>query len=82
MPTSRYEKVVMRVLDKSNFMVSKEKLGFSLSDIKIYDDLLSKPYGLILVVGPTGSGKTTTLYSMLNQLNDVEKKYTYYRRPC
>ncbi|MDU4933704.1 MAG: GspE/PulE family protein [Peptostreptococcaceae bacterium] len=73
MPTSRYEKVVMRVLDKSNFMVSKEKLGFSLSDIKIYDDLLSKPYGLILVVGPTGSGKTTTLYSMLNQLNDVEK---------
>ena len=63
----------MRVLDKSNFMVSKEKLGFSLSDIKIYDDLLSKPYGLILVVGPTGSGKTTTLYSMLNQLNDVEK---------
>ena len=73
MPTSKDEKVVMRVLDKSNFMVSKEKLGFSKESIKIYDNLLSKPYGLILVVGPTGSGKTTTLYSMLNQLNDIEK---------
>ena len=73
MPTSKDEKVVMRVLDKSNFMVSKEKLGFSEESIKIYDNLLSKPYGLILVVGPTGSGKTTTLYSMLNQLNDIEK---------
>ena len=73
MPTSKYEKVVMRVLDKSSFMVSKEKLGFSEESIEIYDNLLSKPYGLILVVGPTGSGKTTTLYSMLNQLNDVEK---------
>ncbi len=73
MPTSKDEKVVMRVLDKSSFMVSKEKLGFSEESIKIYDNLLSKPYGLILVVGPTGSGKTTTLYSMLNQLNDIEK---------
>ena len=73
MPTSKGEKVVMRVLDKSSFMVSKEKLGFSQESIEIYDNLLSKPYGLILVVGPTGSGKTTTLYSMLNQLNDVRK---------
>lgn len=73
MPTSKDEKVVMRVLDKSSFMVSKENLGFSEDSIEIYDNLLSKPYGLILVVGPTGSGKTTTLYSMLNQLNDVEK---------
>ena len=73
MPTSTDEKVVMRVLDKSSFMVSKEKLGFSNESIKIYDELLQKPYGLILVVGPTGSGKTTTLYSMLNQLNDIEK---------
>lgn len=73
MPTSKDEKVAMRVLDKSSFMVSKEKLGFSRESIEIYDNLLSRPYGLILVVGPTGSGKTTTLYSMLNQLNDVEK---------
>lgn len=73
MPTSKDEKVVMRVLDKSSFMVSKEKLGFNPQDIELYDKFLAKPYGLILVVGPTGSGKTTTLYSMLNQLNDVEK---------
>lgn len=73
MPTSKDEKVVMRVLDKSTFMVNKEKLGLSEKNVKIYDELLSNPYGLILVVGPTGSGKTTTLYSMLNQLNSVEK---------
>ena len=73
MPTSKGEKVVMRVLDKSTFMVNKEKLGLNEKNIKIYDELISNPYGLILVVGPTGSGKTTTLYSMLNQLNSVEK---------
>lgn len=73
MPTSKDEKVVMRVLDKSTFMVNKEKLGLSKKNIEIYDELLSNPYGLLLVVGPTGSGKTTTLYSMLNQLNSVEK---------
>lgn len=73
MPTSKDEKVAMRVLDKSTFMVNKEKLGLSEENIKNYDELLSNPYGLILVVGPTGSGKTTTLYAMLNQLNSVEK---------
>lgn len=73
MPIKKNEKVVMRVLDKSNFMLSKEKLGFNNESIEIYDNLLATPYGLILVVGPTGSGKTTTLYSMLNQLNSVEK---------
>lgn len=73
MPTSKDEKVAMRVLDKSTFMVNKEKLGLSEENIKNYDELLSNQYGLILVVGPTGSGKTTTLYAMLNQLNSVEK---------
>lgn len=56
MPTNKYEKVVMRVLDKSNFMASKEELCFGKKDIQIYNELLSTPYGLILVVGPIGSG--------------------------
>ena len=73
MPTSKDEKVVMRVLDKASYLVGKQKLGLNDGAIKLYDELLSKPYGLILVVGPTGSGKTTTLYSMLNQLNSIEK---------
>ncbi|MGX4601540.1 GspE/PulE family protein [Faecalimicrobium sp. JNUCC 81] len=73
MPTSKDEKVVMRVLDKASFMVGKHGLGLNDNNIKAYDELLSKPYGLILVVGPTGSGKTTTLYSMLNQLNNIEQ---------
>ncbi|MGL5749610.1 MAG: GspE/PulE family protein, partial [Paraclostridium sp.] len=60
-------------LDKSSFMVSKEQLGLNKESIDIYNKLLANPYGLILVVGPTGSGKTTTLYSMLNQLNSIEK---------
>ncbi|MGL4911780.1 MAG: GspE/PulE family protein [Romboutsia sp.] len=73
MPTSKDEKVVMRVLDKASYLVGKDALGLNNHAISLYDELLSKPYGLILVVGPTGSGKTTTLYSMLNQLNSVEQ---------
>ncbi|CEP85886.1 GspE/PulE family protein [Paraclostridium sordellii] len=73
MPTSKDEKVVMRVLDRTTFMVSKEKLGLNKKNIQVYDELLENPYGLILVVGPTGSGKITTLYAMLNQLNSIEK---------
>jgi type IV pilus assembly protein PilB len=81
MPTSKSEKVVMRVLDKSNFLVSKEKLGLSKYNIDKYNNLITKPYGLILVTGPTGSGKTTTLYSMLNQLNDKSKNIVAIEDP-
>jgi len=59
----------MRLLDKNNFMISKEKLGFSGENIQKFDDLLKNPHGIILVTGPTGSGKSTTLYAMLGELN-------------
>ncbi len=71
LPTVHGEKIVMRLLDKQNFLISKEKLGFSDDNIKKFDALLQNPHGVILVTGPTGSGKSTTLYAMLSELNKV-----------
>lgn len=73
MPTTYGEKIVMRILDRANFMVGKENLGFCPGDIEKFNRLLNKPHGILLVTGPTGSGKTTTLYSMLAELNDDKK---------
>lgn len=70
LPTVHGEKIVMRLLDKQNFLISKEKLGFSKDNIKKFDALLNNPHGIILITGPTGSGKSTTLYAMLGALND------------
>ncbi len=61
-------------------MFSKDKLGFNERNLKVFDKILRQPYGIILVTGPTGSGKTTTLYATLKELNKIEKKYSYYRR--
>ena len=63
------EKVVMRILDKSTMLIGLEKLGLSEYDEKVFRLLVSKPYGMILVTGPTGSGKTTTLYAVLSQMD-------------
>ena len=63
------EKTVLRILDKANLQVDLTKLGFEEEALKKFFDVLEKPYGMILVTGPTGSGKTTTLYSALNYLN-------------
>jgi len=63
------EKTVLRILDKSNLQVDLTKLGFEEEALRDFMDALSRPYGMILVTGPTGSGKTTTLYSALNYLN-------------
>lgn len=63
------EKTVLRILDKANLQVDLRKLGFEEAALQEFMDALDKPYGMILVTGPTGSGKTTTLYSALNYLN-------------
>jgi type IV pilus assembly protein PilB len=71
LPTLFGEKVVMRLLDKSNLQLDMTKLGFENKQLTDLKDALSKPHGMILVTGPTGSGKTTTLYSALYELNKV-----------
>lgn len=72
LPTVNGEKCVMRVLDKSNLSASLDKLGMDPHTFGLFDEALHSPHGLILVTGPTGSGKTTTLYSALNELNSPE----------
>ncbi len=63
------EKTVMRLLDKSNLQLDMTKLGFEESILRSFKEAIAKPYGMILITGPTGSGKTTTLYSTLSELN-------------
>jgi type IV pilus assembly protein PilB len=70
MPTVHGEKVVLRVLDKTNLSASIDKLGLDAETFKHFKMAIDAPHGLILVTGPTGSGKTTTLYSALNELNN------------
>jgi type II secretory ATPase GspE/PulE/Tfp pilus assembly ATPase PilB-like protein len=70
MPTVHGEKIVLRVLDKSNLSASLDKLGLDPDTFQQVKAAVEAPHGLILVTGPTGSGKTTTLYSALNELNN------------
>ncbi|CAN0088229.1 unnamed protein product, partial [Phaeothamnion confervicola] len=68
-PTVHGEKTVMRILDKGSVMLGLNKLGFYEDNLRIWEAVVDKPYGMLLVTGPTGSGKSTTLYSCLNKLN-------------
>ena len=69
LPTINGEKVVMRILDRNSTVHTLDRLGFSPSDLPRVADMVAKPQGIILATGPTGSGKTTTLYSVLNHIN-------------
>ncbi|NTV42938.1 MAG: type IV-A pilus assembly ATPase PilB [Syntrophobacteraceae bacterium] len=71
MPTLYGEKVVLRLLDKSGLQLDMTKLGFEESQHKAFREAIYLPYGMVLVTGPTGSGKTTTLYSALSELNKI-----------
>ncbi len=73
LPTIHGEKIVLRLLEKESIMMTLEQLGFSEETLKRFKSSISKPYGAIFVTGPTGSGKTTTLYAALNILNSIEK---------
>ena len=74
LPTMFGESVVLRILDRSQMQLNLEKLGFRPDDLKMVRQLIHKPNGVIFVTGPTGSGKTTTLYAALSELNDIETK--------
>jgi type IV pilus assembly protein PilB len=69
LPTIYGEKIVLRLLDKSNLQLDMTKLGFEPDQLKDFMEAIHKPFGMVLVTGPTGSGKTTTLYSALSDLN-------------
>jgi len=73
-PTNHGESIVMRILDKSSLLLGLPQLGFFTDDQEIFNRLIRLPDGIILVTGPTGSGKTTTLYACLNEINKPDRK--------
>ncbi|MBN1913447.1 MAG: Flp pilus assembly complex ATPase component TadA [Candidatus Omnitrophica bacterium] len=81
LPTTFGQKFVLRLLDKSNLSIGLDKLGFSAQVIDVFNQAIAKPFGMILVTGPTGSGKSTTLYSVLNKLNTVERNIVTVEDP-
>ena len=81
LPTLYGEKIVMRLLDKSNLQLDMTKLGFDQRPLEDFKEAIKKPYGMVLVTGPTGSGKTTTLYSALSELNTVDRNISTAEDP-
>ncbi|RME04278.1 MAG: pilus assembly protein PilB [Planctomycetota bacterium] len=74
LPTMHGESTVMRILDKTNVNLDLECLGLKPNELKVFRALIAKPNGIVLVTGPTGSGKTTTLYSALSEANTIDTK--------
>jgi len=80
-PMLHGEAVVLRLLDRSNALLGLEQLGMSEADRSTFERILALPHGIVLVTGPTGSGKTTTLYAALSRINDVERKIVTIEDP-
>lgn len=80
-PTLFGENIVIRILDKSNVVLDFDHLGFDLETLQQFKGVLSAPDGIFLVTGPTGCGKTTTLYTALNQINSIERKLVTVEDP-
>ncbi len=81
LPGLHGEKVVLRVLDKANAILDVDKLGMTEDNLATFKGLLARNFGLVLVTGPTGSGKTTTLYAALNHMNSIEKNIVTIEDP-
>ncbi|MCX5896096.1 MAG: type IV-A pilus assembly ATPase PilB [Proteobacteria bacterium] len=81
LPTLFGEKVVLRLLDKSNLQLDMTKLGFEQNQLNNFREAIYKPFGMVLVTGPTGSGKTTTLYSALSELNKTTENISTAEDP-
>ena len=81
LPTLFGEKVVLRLLDKSNLQLDMTKLGFEVKQLDNFKEAIYKPFGMVLVTGPTGSGKTTTLYSALSELNKTTENISTAEDP-
>lgn len=82
LPTLFGEKVVMRILDQGALQLDLNKLGFLSQQLEIFRDAIHRPYGMCLVTGPTGSGKTTTLYAALAELNTLDTNISTAEDPC
>ncbi|HPP88071.1 MAG TPA: ATPase, T2SS/T4P/T4SS family, partial [bacterium] len=81
LPCIHGESIVLRLLDKSSVMLGLEQVGFIGDNKKQFDEIIRKPNGILLVTGPTGSGKTTTLYSALNDINKPDRKLMTIENP-
>ena len=73
-PTLHGESIVMRILDQQKVLLKMSELGFEDENLKTFQDVIHQPYGIVLLTGPTGSGKTTTLYAALNEVKSIENK--------
>ncbi|MDP2940181.1 MAG: ATPase, T2SS/T4P/T4SS family [Candidatus Omnitrophota bacterium] len=81
LPTTFGQKIVLRILDKSNLSIGLDGLGFFPETTVLFKEAIAKPFGMILVTGPTGSGKSTTLYSIVTQLNTIDRNIITIEEP-